>query len=144
MAEGIRQPKNIRFDAGGTVVGELRWSADFASKWNGRYEKAQRFVDSEVLRLNDRYVPFRQGNLKQSGILGTVIGSGTVSYIAPYSRYQYYGKLMIGPAPKILTDIPLKYHSGDPNRQAHWFERMKARHGEQIIRGAGKIAGGKA
>lgn len=138
----IKQPADSQIQVNGTASAALQWNKNFAGKWNGRCAQAQRFVDSEVLRLDDKYVPLRQSNLKKSGILGTVIGSGLVRYIAPYARYQYYGKVMVGPAPKQLTSIPLKYHSGDPNRGAKWFEVMKARHGRGIISGAKKMMGG--
>lgn len=138
----IHQPRDSAVQVNGVTTAALHWNPNFAGDWSGRYARAQQFVDSEVLRLDDKYVPLRQGNLKKSGILGTVIGSGLVRYIAPYARYQYYGKVMVGKAPKQLTSIPLKYHSGDPNRGAKWFEVMKARHGRQIISGARKIMGG--
>ena len=38
----------------------------------GKGGKAQIFVDSEVLRCCDSYVPFRTGMLKRSGITATV------------------------------------------------------------------------
>lgn len=139
----IKQPSDSSVQVNGTTTGTLTWNPSFARDWNGRYAYAQKFVDSEVLRLNDRYVPFRQGTLKKSGTLGTVIGSGLVRYIAPYARYQYYGKVMVGPAPRRVTNTPLKYHSGDPNRGAKWFEVMKARHGKAILAGAKQIIGGK-
>ncbi len=52
--------------------------------------KAQRFVDSEVLRRSDPFVPFRTGSLKRSGIVATRIGSGVVQYNAVYARRQYF------------------------------------------------------
>ena len=82
------------------------------------------------------------GKLKQSGITGTVIGSGEVSYNSPYGRYQYYGKLMVGPAPRQLTNTDLQYHSGDSRRGAFWFERMKSDHLDDILKGAQRIANG--
>lgn len=138
----INHPRDVKLLTGGTTAAALEWDKSFSGRWENRYQKAQKYVDSEVLRLNEKYVPFRQGNLKRSGTLGTVIGSGDVRYIAPYARYQYYGKVMVGPAPKRVTDRPLRYHSGDANRGAKWFEVMKARHGQEIIRGARKLAGG--
>ena len=102
--------------------------------------RVQQFIDSEVLRLNDPLIPLDTGKLKQSGVTGTTVGSGKVVYNAPYSRYQYYGKLMVGRAPKTLTNIDLQYHSGDPNRGAFWFERMKSAHLDDILRGAQRIA----
>ena len=104
--------------------------------------RVQKFIDTEVLRCNEPYVPMDTGKLKQSGITGTVIGSGEVSYNSPYGRYQYYGKLMVGPAPRQLTNTDLQYHSGDSRRGAFWFERMKSDHLDDILKGAQRIANG--
>lgn len=88
-------------------------------------------------------MPFQSGMLKLSGQLGTVIGSGLVVYNAPYAKYQYYGYVMAGRAPKQLTDIPITYN-GAPKRGKLWFERMKADHKESIITGARRRAGGNS
>lgn len=125
----------------GTTKAILEWNPNYSSKWNGRFKMYQKFVDSEVLRLSDKYVPFRSGALKQSGILGTDIGSGEVKYVAPYSRYQYYGKVMIGKPPKQVTNRDLNYN-GAPLRGAKWFEKMKINHKEQILKGAQRYLGG--
>lgn len=102
--------------------------------------KVQQFIDSEVLRLCDSLTPLDTGKLKQSGITGTRIGSGKVVYNAPYSKYQYYGKVMVGNAPKTVTDRDLQYHSGDSKRGSFWFERMKTAHKNDILKGARRIA----
>lgn len=52
---------------------ELKWNSNFSTKWNNKYTNAQAFVDSEVLRLSDKYTPFQTGFLKKSGILGTEV-----------------------------------------------------------------------
>lgn len=116
----------------------LKWNHDFTSDWEGAFTAAQKYIDNEVLRLSDPYLPFQSGMLKKSGILGTVLGSGEVIYNAPYARYLYYGKVMVGRAPKQLTDTDLTFH-GAPMRGAFWFERMKADKKDQILRGAAKI-----
>lgn len=128
----------------------LVWNTGFQPKWQERFNNVQFFVDNEVLRLSAPYVPFRSGVLEKSGTLGTELGSGTVSYIAPYARYMYYGKLMVDPntgssfapkgARKVLTEKNLNYN-GAPKRGAFWFERMKADHIDAILLGARKIAG---
>lgn len=115
--------------ANGTVKAQLQWNPGFSGKWNGRTTAAQKFVDSEVLRLSSRYVPLRTSMLQKSGILGTEIGSGEVAWIAPYAKKQYYE----------TADS----RSYDIMRGGHWFERMKADHGAAIIEGAKKTAGGK-
>lgn len=91
------------------------------------FQMTQQFIDSEVLRLSDPYVPFDTGYLKKSGILGTVIGSGDIFYIAPYGRKQYYEGRTPGTAK-------------DPLRGRLWFERMKADHIDDIRKGAAAIA----
>lgn len=119
----------------GTVIhgkngkAELTWNPDFSDKWSGQYNAAQKFVDSQVLRLSDPYVPSRTTMLRKSGTLGTVIGSGEVAWIAPYAASQYY-----------LTAESRWY---DSQRGGMWFERMKADHGAEIIEGAKRRAGGR-
>jgi hypothetical protein len=98
------------------------------SSWQGRYSAVQRFVDSEVLRLCEPYIPLRTGMLIKSGILGTDVGSGEVSWIAPYARRQYYSSRKPG-------------RETGPLRGGQWFERMKAVYKDQIIAGARRIAG---
>ena len=124
----------------GTIVAELKWKPGFGSEYSAKYNQAQSFVDSEVLRLCDPLTPMRSKALILSGTLATDVGSGLVQYNAPYARYHYYGKLMVGPAPKKLTDIDLTYE-GAPQRGALWFERMKANDAKSILKGAGKIVG---
>lgn len=92
-------------------------------------DRAQKVVDSEVLRYCDGMVPLQTGMLKKSGTLGTVIGSGNVQYIAPYAASQYYNT---------ATSRPY-----DSNRGAKWFERMKTAHKDDILKTAQKaITGG--
>lgn len=110
--------------ANGSIKAELQWNPGFSAKWNGRATSAQKYVDSEVLRLSSRYVPLRTSMLQKSGILGTEIGSGEVAWIAPYAQKQYYD-----------TADTRDY---DPKRGGHWFDRMKADHGAEIIAGANR------
>ncbi len=128
--------KEIRTPRGLIVVGpngkaELTWNTNFKPKWNQRFSEAQKFVDSEVLRLCEPYVPMRTGMLIKSGVLGTVVGSGTVSYIAPYARRQYY-----------MLNRKTKSQTG-ALRGSFWFQRMKEVHGRKILSEAARIAGGK-
>lgn len=125
----------------------LTWNKSFKTKWTEKYVTAQQFVDSEVLKDCEPYTPFRTGVLVFSSQLGTKIGSGTVSWITPYARYLYYGKVMVPSpfgGPKILTKRDLKFHGGG-KRGSFWFERAKEVHKDGWIRGAQLIIarGGK-
>ncbi len=139
----IRQPSNQLVKVkvkGGTMQGLLQFRHDFAAKKLLAYQQAQRYVDSEVLRRCDPLTPRLNGELIRSGVRATNIGNGLVQYNSLHGRYQYYGKVMIGRAPKTVTNIPLTY-TGAPNRGAKWFERMKTKDKKDILKGAGRIVG---
>lgn len=108
---------------------KLVWNTNFQPKWQESYSRAQKFVDSEVLRLSEPYIPLQTGMLVKSGILGTEIGSGMVEWIAPYAKPQYYSPRKPG-------------SETGPLRGPHWFERMKAVERRNIIDGARRRAGG--
>ena len=95
--------------------------------------KVQKYIDSEVLRCSDKYVPLYTSALKKSGITSTVIGSGMVHYDTPYARKNYYENRGRG------TDGTAK----GGLRGKLWFERMKRDHLPAILRGVKKIAGAK-
>lgn len=107
---------------------KLIWNTQFRHNWQRRYSLAQKYVDSEVLRLSEPYTPLRTGMLVKSGDLGTDIGSGLVEWIAPYARAQYYAARKPGSQTGAL-------------RGPYWFERGKAIWKGQVIAGARRIAG---
>ncbi len=125
----IRTPagviKNVTLK-NGNVRAQLTWNPEAIAMRNNNFSRAQKFVDSEVLRLSDPYVPMRTGMLRKSGTLGTIIGSGIVKYITPYARRQYY-----------------ENKGGKGKRGRLWFERMKAACKRIILQGAAKLTGGK-
>lgn len=120
----IKTPRGAVFQ---TSAGKCRlsWSHDFAQKRNRNFARKQKFIDSEVLRRCSPRVPKVTGMLEKSGVLGTTIGSGEVSYITPYAAAQYYGTADSRPY--------------DSNRGAHWFERMKAAEKADILNGAREV-----
>jgi hypothetical protein len=124
----IENPKGKVFLNSKGTKAKLEWNTNFQPKWQRQYSVAQRFVDSEVLRLSEPYTPLLTGILIKTGILGTDIGSGLVSWIAPYAKAQYYSPRLPG-------------SQTGPLRGPFWFERMKAVSGQAIIAGARRIAG---
>lgn len=127
MSDSIKTPRGTIIQTGGASC-RLTWNPDFGPQASARYSRAQMFLDSEVLRLSTLYTPIKTSMLIKSGILGTVFGSGTVQWIAPYAKPQYYN----------TADT----RSYDPKRGGHWFERMKADHGKAIIAKTKRMAGG--
>lgn len=95
----------------------------------------QRFVTNTVNHRMTRYMPFRSGALSTK--LKFVSGPNEITVLGPYARYQYYGKVMVGPAPKQVTDIPLNYRKHKhPLAGPLWDKRMMAAEGALI---AGEI-----
>ncbi|MBS1474007.1 MAG: hypothetical protein HP058_03705, partial [Massilimaliae sp.] len=114
-------------------------------RFNRQYSRAQVWLDNEVLKDSIPYVPMETGALYKSGKLGTVFGEGVVQWIAPYARYQYYGKVMSGPlhGPKYATDKDLHYSTeAHSQAQSFWFETTKAQNKRKWINGARRLAGG--
>ena len=100
-------------------------------RFGTKYSRAQKFLDNEVLKDNDPFVPFRYGNLRNSGITGTSIGSGKVQYNAPYAKPMYYG---------IHLHFSKDKH---PQACAQWFEKAKATKKDAWIKGVNAIMKGE-
>lgn len=101
------------------------------SRFEPKYKEAQKFLDNEVLKDSDPYVPMRDGYLVGSGKIGTVIGSGEIRYNTVYARYQYYG-----------TGFKFSKEK-HPQACAQWFEKAKATKLDSWKNGVQKIIKGK-
>jgi hypothetical protein len=126
----IETPRGKVFLTRSGTKAKLEWNTNFQPKHQVRFTQAQKFVDNEVLRRSEPYIPLLTGMLIKSGILGTVPGSGVVSWIAVYARKNYYSTRKPG-------------SQTGPLRGPHWFERMKQVDGRDIVTGARRIAGGR-
>ena len=124
MAKGkkkfeIKTPRGTVYtqaSKGGKVTARLEWNPSFEPSMEEGFENAQAFVDSECIRRMNPETPRRTGALIKSATLGTVLGSGEIDQIAPYARRQYY----------------------EHKEKSYWFERMKNRHKDSILKGAAK------
>lgn len=104
--------------------GKLEVSEDIAKRVK-LGSKAQKFIDSEVLRRCAPLIPFDTGELTRSGIRATTVGSGKVYYNTVYARRWYYRP---------------SHFQGAPRRGNYWFERMKKEGGASaILRGVKKM-----
>ena len=123
--------------------------------------EVQKFIDDEVIKLMEPYTPMDSGMLMQSPHHGTVIGSGKIRYSegTPYAKYLYYGVIygpnipifengiltgFRSPPEKKSTGRPIQYSTEKhPQAGKLWFERMKADHKDNILKGAMAIALGR-
>ena len=91
----------------------------------------QMFVTNTVNRRITRYMPFRSGALSTK--LKHIKSATEIEVLGPYARYQYYGKVMEGPAPKAVTDRDLQYaKTKNPLAGPFWDRRLIANEGAQI------------
>lgn len=120
--------------------------------------KVQKFIDIEVIKQMRPYTPFQSGTLANAPMLGG-IGKGKIVQDTPYARYLYYGEVygtnypivkngivegFYSPPKKEPTGRELEYNKAThPKAGKLWFERMKADHKDDILKGAREIAGGK-
>ncbi len=124
------------------------------SRLNGNLAKAQFWLDTQIMRDMEPYMPHNDGILQSitAAQSATYAGSGLVVAAAPpYGRFQYMGKVMVDPetgspfarpgAKKIVTERPLTY--SNPRATPKWFETAKENHGDEWIREVKRIAGGK-
>lgn len=92
--------------------------------------KAQKFLTSEVKRLSDSYVPFRQGNLKRE----VRLEPNKITYTQPYAKQQYYENKGLG-----KDGI-----SKGGMRGKQWVSRMWSDRGKEIVKSVADFVGGKA
>ncbi|MGN0357109.1 MAG: hypothetical protein ACI4E0_04735 [Blautia sp.] len=101
----------------GTVIARLDWNEGFKREYTESFNRKQAYVDQECIRRMAPETPRRTGVLIKSATLGTAIGNGEIHQIAPYARRQYY----------------------EHKEKSYWFERMKNRHKDSILKGAQSI-----
>jgi hypothetical protein len=126
----IKQPQNKSFNIPGGGKVNLTFNTNFQPKWQGRFDNAQYYLDSEALDACDPYIPFQTGMLRDSGIENTIPGSGVLKWATPYARRRYYE--------------PIKHGSGaHPQGGPYWFTRMWVVEGKRIMEVVNQIVGGK-
>lgn len=112
----IQTPRGTVYTtAGGTA--KLEWNPGFGPEESKKFERRQAFIDQECIRRMNPETPKRTGVLIKSATLGTAIGSGEINQITPYARRQYY----------------------EHREKKLWFEVMKNRHKDSILKGAQQI-----
>ena len=95
----------------------------------------QAFHTQNVLRRLIKYMPYRSGMLIKQAIVQTNINSPYIKVQAPQAKYLYYGHVMVGKAPKSVTDIPLNYtKTKNPKAGPFWDKALKSAEGTVITR----------
>ena len=93
----------------------------------------QKFHTQNVLRRIQRYMPYRTGATIKVMIAQTNISKPEIVLDVPYAKYLFYGKVMVGKAPKKVTSIDLNYtKTKNPKAGKRWDLALSAAEGNQI------------
>lgn len=107
--------------------------------------RAEHVLAEQIEKDTQPFVPMLTGSLTQR----TRVVGNDIIYPGPYSRFLYYGKVMVDPntgstyAPKggtkVVTDRNLVFNQTmHPQAQAHWGEASKAQNLDKWVRVADK------
>lgn len=103
---------SVEFKPTSTIIANLGFAPD------GRTTK---FLTATCAKHMDKYVPMREGILRQY-----IINENHIEYDTPYARYQYYG---------IRQDGSHKVkHYTTPGTGPKWDERMKSAEMDTVVR----------
>ena len=91
----------------------------------------QKFHTANVNRRIGKFMPHLTGALETK--LKIVQGTKII-VLGPYAKYQYHGKVMVGPAPKVLTDQDLEYtKTFNPQAGPYWDRALVAAEGDALV-----------
>lgn len=124
------QGKVVQFKTkSGNVSARIQWNEGFGPAMTDKLQSAQTFIDNEVMRLMEPYMPLDTGTMIRSMQLTTVIGSGRVDVNTPYAMAVLRGKSSVG-------------RPTGPLRGPQYFERFKADKLPTLQTKVAKLTGG--
>lgn len=95
---------------------------------------AQQFHTQNCLRRIKRYMPFVTGMTYKVTVTQTNIRKPEIVTNTPYAKYLYYGKVMVGNAPRVVTSKDLVF-SKMKNAAAgpFWDRALVAHEGKALV-----------
>lgn len=144
--------KTFHFPGFSFVQGDIKVDVSL-NRFEKQYQRAQFYLDSQVMTDMVPYMPNRDGIFVDLTRLQSAALAGTGKVIAaapPQGRFLYEGKVMVDPvtgspwarkgAKKVVTEKPLTY--SNPKATPHWFDTAEEAHGKAWVKGVKQIAGG--
>ncbi len=93
------------------------------------FEKAQEYIDNECVEKMMPYIPVAIPSYSNAETLKNsvqIAEPGRIIFTAPFAKHRYYQRWR-------------SRITGNPDGASYWFEVMKDRHADEILRGAQKI-----
>lgn len=95
----------------------------------------QAFHTNNVMRRIIKFMPYRTGATIKLMMIQTDIRKPYLILDVPYGKYLYHGKVMTGPPPKTVTDMPLNYtKTKNPQAGPYWDRALSAAEGAVLVR----------
>lgn len=93
----------------------------------------QRFHTENVLHRIVKYLPYRTGATIGITQAQTNVNEPFIITDVPYAKYLYYGKVMVGRAPKVPIDKDLEYTpTKNPHAGPFWDRALVASEGNAL------------
>ncbi len=148
--------KTFHFPSFSMVAGDITVNISL-NRFEKQFQEAQNWLDGQVFTDMEKYMPFRDGNMRNVSAIMSRSMQGTGRVIAgapPYGRFLYEGKVMVDPvtgspwaragAKKVVTDRDLVFDKiAHPRATDHWFDAAKEQYVKSWAKGVKKRAGGK-
>lgn len=148
--------KTFHFPSFSMVAGDITVNISL-NRFEKQFQEAQNWLDGQVFTDMEKYMPFRDGNMRNVSAIMSRSMQGTGRVIAgapPYGRFLYEGKVMVDPvtgspwaragAKKVVTDRDLVFDKiAHPRATDHWFDAAKDQYVKSWAKGVKKRAGGK-
>ena len=148
--------KTFHFPSFSMVAGDITVNISL-NRFEKQFQEAQNWLDGQVFTDMEKYMPFRDGNMRNVSAIMSRSMQGTGRVIAgvpPYGRLLYEGKVMVDPltgspwaragAKKVVTDRDLVFDKiAHPRATDHWFDAAKTENVKSWVKGVKRIAGGK-
>ena len=148
--------KTFHFPSFSMVAGDITVNISL-NRFEKQFQEAQNWLDGQVFTDMEKYMPFRDGNMRNVSAIMSRSMQGTGRVIAgvpPYGRFLYEGKVMVDPltgspwaragAKKVVTDRDLVFDKiAHPRATDHWFDAAKTENVKSWVKGEKRIAGGK-
>lgn len=148
--------KTFHFPSFSMVAGDITVNISL-NRFEKQFQEAQNWLDGQVFTDMEKYMPFRDGNMRNVSAIMSRSMQGTGRVIAgvpPCGRFLYEGKVMVDPltgspwaragAKKVVTDRDLVFDKiAHPRATDHWFDAAKTENVKSWVKGVKRIAGGK-
>ncbi len=137
--------KNIRINTDGLRI-DIK-----ADRLNANLKEAADLLGERILMDCNKFIPKREGVLKNSGHLEPAGLSGEVVWNTPYAHYQHEGILYVGETTgsawaktgehKVPAVSPKPFNYSSPGTGDHWFEKANEQYGQDWIKMVKERAG---